>query len=262
MSALDSGSIMLQYGNLFVGDDAGSVVDCGAVRDVKFMGDPVRTKVLSDNRGEIVNKIRLQGNFEATLLEPGNMAILENIFKGIVTKTSTAGSATPVTGEVTASGSWAYGRIIFFAQQSGTQISPTSVTVTGSVDGLRTVVTDYDIVQDPATLKWGVAIKDSVGVTTLTQTITLAYTSTPSAALVLTGGTNQTATVRYIKIEGPSEDDSSVKRTVVIASAICSSPLLMEFVDVENGGDVGKMPVRFEGLKGVEWTITDAINPT
>src|SRR4029079_19081375 len=101
---------------------------------------------------------------------------------------STAGSSTPVTGEATTSGNWGYRQIIFFAQQQYDLSVPTSVTVTGSTDGLLTVVTDYDLVKDPATGKWGVAIKDSVPVTTLSQTITLAYTSTPNAALVLTGG--------------------------------------------------------------------------
>ncbi len=262
MSALDSGSLMIQYGNLFVGDDSASAVEVGAVRDVKFMGEPVRTRVLSDNRGEIVNKIRLQGNFEATLLEPGNMAILENIFKGLVTKAAVAGSIVNNYQQTVASGSWAYDKFIPFDKQNADGTYPNVDSVTLGTDGVIVLHTDYEKVKDSATGKWGIVIRDSSTVTTQSQSVVIQFDYTPATSLTLTGGTNQTATPRYIKIEGPSEDDSSVKRTIEITQAICNSPLLMEFVDVENGNDVGKMPVRFEGMKGVEWTITDAINPT
>lgn len=262
MAAQDTAALLIEYGNLFVGSSSGDAVNVGAVRNVKFMGKKIGTKVSSDNLGDVIDKVRLNGEIEAELLEVGNAAILESIFKGIVTLSSTAGSSTPVTGEVTASGSWAYRQIIFFAQQQYDLSVPTSVTVTGSVDGLLTVVTDYDLIKDPATGKWGVAIKDSTPVTTLAQTITLAYTSTPAASRTITGGTNQTATARYVKIEGPSEDDSNLKRTIIMSSAIAESDMLIPFVDVERANDVGVMPVRFTARKGSTWTLQDSINPS
>ena len=94
------------------------------------------------------------------------------------------------------------------------------------------------------------------------SSVTIQFDYTPNASQVLTGGTNQTATARYVKIEGPSEDDSSVKRTIVLSEAIASSDMLIPFVEVEQANDVGVMPVTFESNKGTAWTVTDAINPS
>jgi hypothetical protein len=260
MSALNSVAMLLEKGNIYVGSYAGDVVDLGAVRKVQFTGKQVPTKVESDNRGTIVNRLRLNGEIEFDWLEPASVSNIELLFKGVVAKTVTAGSSTPVTGEVTASGAWAYARLIFFAKQNGSQAIPTSVTVTGSVDGLLTLDTNYRIEQDPGTKQWGVAIKSGGAVTTLNQTITLAYTVTPNASVTLTGGTNLTQTPRYIKIVGPLDSDATKTRTIILTECVVTSDMVLPFVDVEAANDVGVMPVKAESNKGTTWTLTDQIN--
>jgi hypothetical protein len=261
MPALNSSAMLLQYGNVWVGDNAGNVVDLGALRKVKFQGKMTKQQIESDNRGTILNHARLNGMLDFDWLEPGSVSNLAILFKGLVTATTTAGASTPVTGEVTASGSWAYLQPIWFAQQSSTQVVPTSITVTGSVDGALTVNTSYFLVQDAGTLKWGFYIKSGAPVTTLNQTITVAYTVTIAANRILTGGTTLTQTARYVKIVGPLESNSNVTRTIILTSATASSDMLIPFVDVENGNDVGVMPVTLENDKAATWTITDQINP-
>ncbi len=261
MGALNSSSMLLQKGNVWVGDSAGSVVDLGALRKVKFTGKLIKQPIESDNRGTILNHARLNGMIEAEWLEPGSVSNLAIMFKGLVTATTIAGSSTPVTGEVTAAGSWTYGSVIYFAQQSGTGAKPTSVTVTGGTDGALTVATDYDFVQEPGSGRWGIVITDSTTVTTQNQTVTLAYTTTPNASRVLTGGASLTQTARYVKIVGPLESDSNVTRTIILTSATAASDMLLPFVDVENGNDVGVMPFTFENDKAATWTITDQVNP-
>jgi hypothetical protein len=262
MGALNSSSVLLQKGNVWVGDNAGNAVDIGALRKVKFTGKMVKQQIESDNRGTIVNHARINGMIEFDWLEPGAPSNIAALFKGLVTLASIAGSSTPVSGEVIgASGSWAYLQPMWFAQQDGTQVVPTSITATGSVDGLLTVNTNYFVVQDAGTKKWGIYIKSGGGVTTLNQNITVTYTSTPASAKTVTGGTTLTQTARYVKIVGPLETNSNVTRTIELFSCTATSDMLIPFVDVENGNDVGVMPVTLENDKSATWTVTDQINP-
>lgn len=253
---------MIEVGNLYVGDDSGSAVNVGALRNVKFTAVQKRTRVESDNRGTIINKVRMEGKVEADLLEPGNMATLEALFKGMVSRSTVAGSLVSGATVVKTSGQWAFNQPILLTGQNGAGTAPTITSVVASTNGSLVANLDYVLVKDPDTLLWYVLIIDSTTVTTASQTITITYSYTPAASQVLTGGTNQTATNRYIRIEGPSEDDSSVKRTIEIDAATAASDLLMMFLDVEQAQDSGVLPIVLEGIKGSVWTITDAINPT
>jgi hypothetical protein len=259
MAALNEDAILIEYGNLWVGDDSGSLVDCGALRNIRFTAEQITTVINSDNRGEILRKSRMMGRVEADLLEPGDADTLENIFKGIITKSAVSGSPLSNETNITASGAWAYNTFIPFEYQDADGTAPVVDSVTGGTNGALTVNVDYIIVQHDDG-RWGIMILDSSTVTTLSQTITVQIDVTPAASKVLTGGTNQTATPRYVKIIAPSEDDSNVVREIVLESAIASSPMLLSFVDVENAGDVGIMPVAFETRKGTNWTYNDEIN--
>ncbi len=261
MGALNEDAIIIEVGNLWVGDDAGSLVDMGALRNIRFTAEQIQTVVQSDNRGEIIRKSRMPGRIEAELLEPGDIDTLENIFKGIIAKTSVA--ATPVAGasQVIASplvaNEWTE-----LTYQNGDETQPTINSVTGSVDGALTLNDDFHIVQNPSTGKWGIIFNTvAIGptLTTLTQTATINSDYTPAASKVATGGTNQTATPRYVKIIAESEDSSLLTREIVLESALANSPMLLQFVDVESAGDVAVMPVAFETRKGTEWTYTDKI---
>ncbi len=258
---LNAAALLMEKGTVYAGADAGSLVNLGSVRKVKFMGKQVHTKIDSDNNGTIVNKLRLNGEIEMDWLEPGSISNIELLFKGAVTKTSTAASPVSTTGEVTASGSWAYNKFIPFVVQSGTNAKPTSVTITAGTDGLLVNVTDYDLIQDPGTLYWGYMVKDSSTVTTQSQSLTAVYTCTPSASLTLTGGNSLTMTNRYVKIIGPLDTDSTKTRVIILTSAVVTSDMLLPFTDVETANDVGVMPVKFENNKGATWTVTDSVNP-
>lgn len=258
MAALNDSAIIIEYADLYVGDDANSLVNVGAVRNVVFTSEPISVVVNSDNRGEILRKSRMPGRVEAQLLEPGDADTLENIFKGLLVKTTTAGSPLSNETNVTASGSWAYNTFIPFEYQDSDGTAPTVDSVTGGTDGALTLNTDYIVVQHDDG-RWGIMILDSTTVTTLNQTITVQIDVTPTASKTLTGGTNQTATPRHVKLIAPSEDDSNLTREIVLQSAMATSPMLLQFVDVETTNDVAVMPVTFETRKGTLWTYTDGI---
>lgn len=107
---------------------------------------------------------------------------------GIDVVAETAG--TPVSGasQVIASGDWAYDVSFELEGQNATGLAQTITSVTGSVDGLLVVRVDYGSVKN-SNNKWGIAVTDSVTVTTLAQTLTVVYDYTPSTnTKVTTGG--------------------------------------------------------------------------
>ena len=262
MPAADQSALLIEYGNIEVGDDAGSLIDLGAVRNVKFTGRQERIKVDSDNKGTIINKVRITGVVDFDWLEPGHMPNLEQLFKGLVTRTTQAGSLVTGASQVVASGKWLYDKFIELQNQNNDLSKPTITSVTLGTNGVIVVNTDYFIVKDAGTGRWGIVIRDSATVTTEAQSATIVYNYTPATAQVLSGGSSKTATPRFVKITGPSENDSNIERIITLDSAIAASDMLIPFVDVENAGDVGVMPVSLEGDKGSTWTITDEINAT
>lgn len=261
MSALDSAALLIEHGNVWVGDDSGSLVDLGAVRNVRFTAMQVRNKIESDNRGTLINKVRLQGKVEFDWLEAGNGANITELFKGLVTRTTEAGTPVSNYQQTVTSGSWAYNTFIPFTYQDYDGTAPNIDSVTGATDSTLTVNVDYIVVQHDDG-RWGIMILDSSTVTTTSQNVVIQYDYTPAASQTVTGGTNQTATNRYLKIIGPSEDDSNKTRVVILEECTVTSDLLIPFVEVENANDVGVMPVVAESNKGTTWTYTDQVNPS
>lgn len=261
MAALDSAAVLIETADIWVGDNSGNAVDLGAVRNVRFMGELIRTKVDSDNRGTIINKVRMQGKLEFDWLEPGNAAKLAVLFKGIVTPGTVAGSIVNNYSQVVAANGWAFNQFIPFDFQDADGTAPNVDSVTLGTNGALTVNVDY-IVSQHADGRWGIQILDSSTVTTVNQTATIQFDYTPATAQTLTGGTNQTAVDRYIKIVAESEDSSLTTREIVMESAIVTSPMLLAFVEVENANDVGVMPVVAEANKGTTFTLTDEVNPS
>jgi hypothetical protein len=258
MSALDDNALVMEVADLYVGSNSGDVVNVGSLRNVRFKAPQERVEINSDNRGTIRNRARMRGQVEAELLEVGNPAILETIFKGMVSKSAVAGSIVNNYVQVEAANSWAYNTFIPFDFQDADGTSVNIDSVTAGTNGVLVVNVDYHVYQH-ADGRWGIIIVDSATVTTLNQTITIQFDYTPAASQVLTGGTSQTATNRYVKIIGPSEDNAGTTREIVLEECICQSDLMIGWNDVEQAGDVVPMPVVFKSNKGTTWTYTDEI---
>jgi len=118
-----------------------------------------------------------------------DLAVLK-IARGNIDNTIvTAGTEVSGYEQVVASGGWSYNHFIEFTGQNATGTQPTlDVThpVVAGTNGDLTQGTDFEVVQYGS--KWGIIVKDSVTVTTLSQTITIKYTYTPAASVTLTTG--------------------------------------------------------------------------
>ncbi len=147
MAALNDDALFIEYANVWVGDDAGSLVDMGAVRNVRFTAEQITQVINSDNRGEILRKSRMPGRVEFELLELGDADTLENIFKGLLTKSAVAASIVNNYSQVEASGEWAYNTFIPFDFQDGDGTAPNIDSVTAGTNGALTVNVDYIVTQ-------------------------------------------------------------------------------------------------------------------
>lgn len=106
---------------------------------------------------------------------------------GIDLATSVAG--TPVVGfsDPFTAGQWGYGDPVVLRQQNGSGAQLVMTSVTGSVDGLLVLNTDYFVGVNQAG-KTVLTVIDSATVTTETQTITAVYDYTPNASRSLSTG--------------------------------------------------------------------------
>jgi hypothetical protein len=108
---------------------------------------------------------------------------------GVDNIVTTAGTLVSGHSQVISSGAWAYNGFIALDGQNSDGSKPTlDVThpVVGSVDSDLAEAVDFDLVKSGSI--WGILIKDSTTVTTLTQTITVKYSFTPASSLTLTTG--------------------------------------------------------------------------
>lgn len=260
MSALDQNALLLEYGNVYVGDNSGSVVDLGSVRNVKFTGVQNPVDIKSDNRGTIVRKNRLNGQVAFDWLEAGDMTKVNELLKGIITLTSTAGSLVSGATQAINGNDIAYNEFVLIEHQNGDGSAISITSVVASTDGALVADTDYVKVKN-AQGEYGIAILNSSTVTTLNQTFTITYNYTPNTAKKITGGTSKVATARYVKIEGPSATDPSKKRIVILESAVIESDFVLPFLDTEEANDVGVVPITLTSDKNTNWSFEDQINP-
>ncbi len=263
MGALKESALLLEFADVFIGDDSGSLVDFGSVRNVTFTAIQNPIDILSDNRGSVVRKNRLNGSVAFDWLEAGDPDNLDSLMKGLVTKSIVAG--TPVLGALQVIASpFVPNLFVVIENQNGDETKPTINSVTGSVDGALVEDDDFSIVQN-AQGDWGIVMNTVAGGTTLTtlaQTITLDYDYTPNSSSRITGGTSKVSTPRFVKLVGPSVDDPLLTRTVVLESAFLDADAVLPFLDTEQAADVGVFPVVMTNEKDAVWFYEDEINPS
>ena len=253
MPALNKNSLLIESGNIFVGDDADSLVDLGALRNLEFRAENIKTSISSDNRGTLIDQVRMNGMISFEWLEAGSVSSLEQLFKGIVEKEISTADPVTVTDE---SLLLVKGDLVFIAN-SNSDGSKTTIDLLKLEDDTPLVEgTDFETVLING--KTAILLLDAYASETVTALAT--YTHTPAVSLKLTGGTTKTATPRYVKIVGPAANDPTKSRTIILEAATAESELLIQFVQTDNSSDAGVMPVTLKGQEESLWSYTDTHN--
>lgn len=237
-SAIRSGSIVLE-----VGPSLGSLVNVGALRDISFNQKGEVEEIVFDNVPEL-KKFRNGNKFslDATLAEINwsNIAIMND---GQVAVSAVAGTLVAGAEQTLVAGGWAYGQVIELDGQNSSGLVPTINSVTAGTDGALVLNTDYNIVK-LANGNWGIAIIDSVTVTTLAQDVVVNTDYTPSASKVVTFLRNGSLVEKFMRITNTNEDGKT--KVYVLSGVTNVTPIAIDFAgDEEN--DVAVLPISLEG---------------
>lgn len=227
------------------GDTVGGLVSVGAC-DGNANANLQYTRFKYQDSGaetlkEYVKNMILNIDFTLSELNPTKITQLGT---GIFTQTSAAG--TPVSGgsQVVASGGWEYNIPILLTGQNSTGAIPTINSVTGSVDGVIVLHTDYTPVKIGS--RWYITIVDSTTVTTEAQTMTFDTDYTPSASETLDVGSSLVVlTPKIVQFEH-TDASSNVRSLTVWSAAPGDGGFAFSFGSALDEG-VNLMPISLEG---------------
>jgi hypothetical protein len=242
----DSTTIRFGSGKFEVGPDIAGLIDLGAMTGITFTETFEKVKVNSDNAGEISSFIR---NHKATLsgdMLEVNLANLNIIRGGVDTYTPAAGTEVSGHSEIITTGTWDHDQFIELPHQMYdlSKITPTSVTA--STHGVLVLNTDYFIVQDPGTNKWGIAVKDT-GVTDA-ENITVVYTYTPAASKTLTSGGKTTIAAKVVRVTNIDSSTPAKVFRITLFKASNSDGISMTFQSDEQANGPNTVRVTMEGV--------------
>ncbi len=234
-----SNAVRFGSAKLELGVDIGSLVNFGALREVKITEQWEDTEVKSDNAGVLKHAIRNQ-KLQATAgwLE-WDTARANTLRGGIDTLTSQDGAPVADYNQVVASGSWHFDQFIPFTYQNGSGAKITPDSVTGSVDGVLVLNTDYWIVK-ASDGTWGISIRDSATVTTEAQNITIVFDYTPAVSKTLKSGGKYTINPRVLRITNVNE--AGKKFEITIYRGFNQAPLELPF-PADDGEDGMVVPI-------------------
>jgi hypothetical protein len=229
------------------GQSFGSLVDLGALRDIKISEGWSKVKIDSNNAGRLVDRIKDQiVTLDAIWLEPDFAKI--NTMRGDDLDNYAAVAGDPVVdhNQYVASGAWAYLGFVPFDKQQGAGTVPTNITVSGSVDGALVADTDYFVMKQAGV--WGLYIKDTATVTTLAQVLTIQFDYTPAASKTFSSGGGRE--LGYIEVRFTNTDENG--KTWVIDIYKASVTKGMEITTrSDDGDDVMGYTIQIEGTLDV-----------
>lgn len=195
-----------------IGETLESLVNIGALDgDTSMQEQWEKITRMSANAGKLSEGIK-PGTHKATIagnwleIDLANLALLRG---GIDQVNIVAGA--PVNGHVQTvlSGLWHYDRFIPFDHQSCSAAKITPTSVAAGTDGALVLGTDYYIVQNAAGV-WGIAIPDSVNVTTEAQNIAVTYNYTPAASIEFSTGGAFEIEPRVVRLTNTNEADKTL----------------------------------------------------
>lgn len=233
---------------VLVGDDFGSLVDIGALRDPILNSLAENQEIEFDNVDSLkkfVKGKKVQVTFNLAEINLTNIAQLDS---GLVSLTTVAGSLVSGATQLVVSGGWNFNQFIKIENQNGDGSAITVNSVTGATDGALVEDTDYYVTQNENG-EYGIMIIDSVDVTTEGQNVTIDYDYTPSASKKLTFNESGNKTLKAMRLINIDENDKEFR--IDIENGTNFAPISIDFAgDIED--NVAILPVDFQGDL-VEW---------
>jgi len=234
--AIRQGSVRVQVGTSFA-----SLVDVGALRKPVMKSLVENQEITFDNVASLIKFVkgqRVQFTFDLAEVNLTNLAVLDG---GILTLSTVAGSATPVTDEAKGTG-WTIAQPIKLNNKNGANTIVTSIVVKENAVTL-VANTDYkSYVADGTNGELGYTY--IVPLTARTLAITVSYSYTPNASKKVVFSDSGSKTLNCMRI---SNTDANGKLFQIdIQNGTNFAPISMTFAsDIQD--DVAILPVDFQG---------------
>jgi len=142
----------------------------------------------------------------------------------------------------------AYLQFIKIANQNGDGSTIVVNSVTGSIDGLLVVDTNYNIVQDSDWV-YGIQLISGGSISTLTQTFTIDYDYTPSVSKQMTYKIQDRTIPFQLFRFTECLNEAGEANVYYLVKAAISSEVVQNFVNLERNDFAGS-PMTFTGEKG------------
>ena len=224
-----------------IGDDFASLVDIGALRKPVITSLAENQSIKFDNVDDLkkfVNGKKIQMAFDLCEINLTNMAKLD---AGLMTLSTVAGSATPVTNEAHGTG-WTQGAPIKLTYKNGANTVVASITVKAGGSSL-VLNTDYRVyVGDGSNGELGYTYITPI--TAQTLAITVDYTYTPNASKKIVFSDSGNKTLKVMRISNTDENGKIFK--IDIENATNFSAPTITFAG-DDSDDVAVLPISFQG---------------
>lgn len=237
--ALRFGSVVLE-----VGPDFGSLVNLGAIRDMKFNHKGEQIEIKFDNTESIKYFKNGQKASLTFLLAEIDLTTFSLTDDGLVEVTNVA--AAPVAGatQTIAANSVAEKQFVEIENQMGDGTAPTINSVTGATDGALAANNDYYLIKN-AQGKWGIHfVLAGSTLTTMNQVFTINYDYTPNASKKMTFNDFGQKNEMVAKITNTNNDGKQfiIKFTNITNLKNLTMPFLADDAD-----DVATIEMELEG---------------
>lgn len=227
---------------VLIGDDFGSLVDIGALRNLVFTSLSENQEIEFDNTQSLKKFVKgktVQVAFDLAEINFDNLKVFDD---GLVNLTTTAGTPVSNATQTKLQGSWSFETFFPITNQNGDGSALNVDSVTGSTDGALVVDVDFHLVVVNGV--YGIVVHDTTDVTTEAQNIVIQYDYTPNASKKITFNDLGAKTLKVLRLVNTDVDGKTL--TIDIENGTNFAPIEVTFA-ADAADDVAILPIEFHG---------------
>jgi hypothetical protein len=234
-------------------DDGVSFTSFGTGDKAKFAEKLTTQDITSDNGGLIMTIVKDQSCEVSYTMKEVDLNILQQARGAIDEYSTVAGTATTVTAEAHGTG-WTVGQPIKLVHKNGANTVVTSIVVKSGSTTLASG-TDYNTyVGDGSNGELGYTY--IVPITAQTGVITVGYSYTPLAAMIIKSGGKTTISSKYLRLTNTNAEGKKFQITVYKAQN--ADGISIDFPG-DDEGKAWELPVKFSGSKDAARSVGDQL---